>query len=119
MQRQLDAYNERDIDALMATYADDAEQFEHPSTLLTCGAAQIRERSVVRFQEPNLHARLVRRIVAGKMIVDHEIVTRTFPEGPGTLELIAIYEVQNGRIARAWFIPGARTLDAQPASGPA
>ena len=111
VQRQLDAYNARDIDALMATYAEEAEQFEHPATLLTRGAAQIRERSAVRFQEPNLHARLVRRIVAGKMVVDHEIVTRTFPEGAGTLEIIAIYEVQNGRITRAWFIPGTKTLD--------
>ena len=113
VQRQLDAYNARDIDALMATYADEAEQFEHPATLLARGAAHIRERSAARFQEPNLHARLVRRIVSGRMVVDHEIVTRTFPEGPGTLELIAIYEVENGRIIRAWFIPGTKTLDAR------
>ena len=31
VQRQLDAYNARDLDAILATYADDAEQFEHPS----------------------------------------------------------------------------------------
>jgi hypothetical protein len=111
VQRQLDAYNARDIDALMATYAEDAQQFEHPSKLLANGSAQIRERSTVRFTEPNLHAELLQRVVMGHVVIDRETVTRTFPEGPGKIELVAIYEVQDGRIAKAWFIFGARTLD--------
>ncbi|HMJ91089.1 MAG TPA: nuclear transport factor 2 family protein [Candidatus Acidoferrum sp.] len=111
IQRQLDAYNARDIDALMATYAEDAQQFQHPSTLLATGAAQIRERFTTRFAEPNLHALLLKRIVAGNIMIDHEKVTRTFPEGPGSIELVAIYEIHDGRIAKAWFIFGAKTLD--------
>ena len=113
VQRQLDAYNARDVDALMATYADDAQQFEYPATLLTSGAAQLRERITVRFGEPNLHARLIRRIVMGQVVIDHEEVTRTFPEGTGTLELVAIYEVRDGRIATARFISGPKTLDSK------
>ena len=113
VQRQLDAYNARDVDALMATYADDAQQFEYPATLLTSGAAQLRERITVRFREPNLHARLIRRIVMGQVVIDHEEVTRTFPEGTGTLELVAIYEVRDGRIATARFIFGTKTLDSK------
>jgi hypothetical protein len=114
VQRQLDAYNARDIDALLATYTDDAQHFEHPSKLLASGSAQLRERFATRFTEPNLHALLVKRIVAGNVVVDHEKVTRTFPEGTGLIELVAIYEVQNGRIAKAWFIFGAKTLDPKP-----
>jgi hypothetical protein len=113
VQRQLDAYNARDIEALMATYAADAQQFEHPAKLLANGAAQIRERFVARFNEPNLHARLVKRIVAGNVVIDHEHVTRTFPEGRGKIELVAIYEVQNDKIVKAWFILGAKILDGQ------
>lgn len=112
-QRQLDAYNARDLDALMAAYAEDAQQFEHPSKLLASGAGQIRERSALRFQEPNLHAALLQRTVMDHIVIDRETVTRTFPEGPGTIELVAIYEVQNGRIAKAWFIFGAKTLKSQ------
>jgi hypothetical protein len=111
VQRQLDAYNARDIDALMATYADDARQFEHPAKLLASGSAQLRERTLARFQEPNLHAHLLHRIVSGNTVIDHENVTRTFPEGRGQIELVAIYEVQNGRIANAWFIFGTKMLD--------
>jgi hypothetical protein len=113
VQRQLDAYNARDIEAFMATHAEDAQQFEYPSKLLASGAAQVRERSLVRFQEPNLHARLVKRMVMGNKVIDQEVVTRTFPEGTGKIELVAIYEVQNGRIAKAWFMFGPKTLDAE------
>ena len=111
IQRQLDAYNAHDIEALMATYANDAQQFEHPAKLLASGAKEIRERFASRFTEPNLHAKLINRIVAGNTVIDHEHVTRTFPEGPGKIELVAIYEVQNEKIAKAWFILGAKTLD--------
>ena len=113
VQRQLNAYNARDIEALMATYAEDAQQFEHPSKLLASGSAEIRERFLGRFKEPNLHAQLLNRIVAGNMVIDHEQVTRTFPEGTGKIDLVAMYEVQNGKIAKAWFIFGAKTMDAK------
>jgi hypothetical protein len=111
VQSQLDAYNARDIDAWLATYADDARQFEHPATLLATGKDEIRRRIAVRFQEPNLHARLLHRAVLGSTVIDHEEVTRTFPEGTGTLEMVAIYQVIAGRIARAWFLFGTKTLD--------
>ena len=101
VQRQLDAYNARDIDALLATYAPDARQYEHPGKLLATGAAEMRERMAVRFQEPNLHAPLLQRAVMGNIVVDHEEVTRTFPDGTGTVNMVAVYEVVDGRIASA------------------
>ncbi len=30
------------------------------------------------------------------VVLDHEVVTRTFPEGPGSLQVMMIYEVANG-----------------------
>ena len=111
VQRQLDAFNARDLDALLATYAEDARMFEHPSKLLASGASALRERFTARFQEPNLHAALLSRTVMGHIVVDREEVRRTFPEGPGQLQLLMIYEVQNGRIAQAWSIAGEKKLD--------
>ncbi len=110
VQRQLEAYNARRLEELLQTYADDVEVYEHPATLQARGRAQLRERLAARLAEPNLHARLLNRVVLGDRVIDHERVTRTFPEGPGTLELVAIYEVRNGRISRAWFLYGAKTL---------
>jgi hypothetical protein len=114
VQAQFDAYNARDIDAFVATYTKDAQLFEHPAKLLAAGSAQFRERYAPRFKEPNLHAVIVTRIVMGNTVIDHERVTRTFPEGTGVLDAIAIYEVQGGKIAKAWLILGPKSLDAKP-----
>jgi hypothetical protein len=46
------------------------------------------------------------------MVIDHEVLTRAFPEGNGAIELIAIYEIRDGRIAKAWFISGPKTIPA-------
>jgi hypothetical protein len=46
VQRQLDAYNARDLDALLATYASDARQYALPATLLATGHAEIRSQTV-------------------------------------------------------------------------
>ena len=111
VQRQLDAFNARDIGALLAVYADDAEMYEHPAKLVAKGSTALRERFTTRFQEPNLHATLLKRIVSGSKVIDHESVARTFPEGPGRIELIMIYEVNDDRITKAWTIAGPQTLE--------
>jgi hypothetical protein len=114
VQRQLDAYNARDIDGFMAMWAGDAQYFEHPTKLLAKGAAEIRARHIARFKESNLFGRLIKRMVVGNKVVDHEVVTRTFPEGTGRVDVIAIYEVKDDKIANAWFILGSLVLDARP-----
>ncbi len=108
VQRQLDAYNARDIESFMAVWAEDAQYFSHPSTLLAQGKAAIRERHVARFQEPNLHGQLLKRVVLGTTVVDYERVTRTFPEGAAHVDVVAIYEVIEGKITKAWFIVGPK-----------
>ena len=112
--RQLDAYKARDLDAIMATYDDQARQFEYPATLVASGAEQIRARMALRFQEPQLHARLVQRVVMDNIVIDHEVVTRNFPEGVGTLELVAIYEVSEGKIQTASVRLGRKQLRSAP-----
>jgi hypothetical protein len=111
IQRQLDAYNAHDLDALLATYSEDAQLFEHPATLLASGHSQLRARFALRFQEPNLHAHLLNRILIDRFVVDHERVTRTFPEGPGTIDLVVTYVVVDGKITNAWFLAGPKTLE--------
>ena len=110
VQRQLDAYNAKDLDAWLCTYAPDARQFELGGMQLTEGHAQIRARTAPRFSEPHLHAKLIRREVMGNIVIDHEDVTRTFPEGPGRVELVCVYVVERGLIQSASFAFGPQTL---------
>lgn len=106
VQRQLDAYNARDLEAWLSTYKDDAEQYLLHAGLMSSGHAEIRKRMADRFNDPALHAELVSRTVMDHIVVDHEFVTRTFPEGLETIEMICIYEVHAGLIVKATFAIG-------------
>jgi len=106
VQRQLDAYNAHDLDAWLATYAEHARQFEYPDQLLAQGHAALRERMRQRFADPALRARLVQRAVMGTMVIDQELVTRSVQGGLAQMELVAIYEVHDGRIQTASFVFG-------------
>ena len=110
VQAQLDAFNAKDVEALMCTYAPDAEQFALHGERLAKGHDELRPRYLTRFEEPDLFARLLSRTVIGNIVTDLELITRNFPEGPGTLEMLCIYEVVDGRIQRASFASGAKIL---------
>ena len=98
----------------MSNYADNALYYVFPSTLIADGAAAVRERLTNRFRDTTLSARLLKRMVLGNLVISHQILTLTFSEGPGTLELIAMQEVENGKITRAWFKLGDPVLDRMP-----
>lgn len=110
VQKQLEAYNARDIDAFMRWWAEDCEYYAFPSTLLASGANEIRKRHVERFKEPDLFGNLLARMVVGNMVVDHETVQRTFADGPGEIDVICIYQIEQGKIAKAWFKLGEQRL---------
>lgn len=103
VQRQLEAYNAHDIDAFLATYADDVKMYQHPDTLVTSGLEQARETYTRLFtSQPNIHAAIASRIVQGDYVIDHEVVTG-FPGGR-EFRAVAIYQVKNGKIQNVWFL---------------
>jgi putative hydrolase of HD superfamily len=59
-----------------------------------------------RFADPALHADLVSRTVLDNIVIDHEFVTRTFPDGVGRVAMICLYEVHAGLIRKATFAIG-------------
>jgi hypothetical protein len=91
--------------------------FEHPAKLIASGAAALRERFQVRFKEPNLHAHLLNRVVLGSTVIEPRTGEADVPEGPGTVELVMIYEVRDGQIAKAWVMAGAATVDGATKTG--
>ncbi len=118
VQDQLAAYNARDVEALLATYAADAEQFALHGERLAKGHAQMRARFLERFSEPDLHARLLSRTAMGPVVVDFERITRNFAQGRGTVEMLCIYEVAEGLIRKASFAVGETTIEARAAEHP-
>lgn len=101
-QAQLDAYNRQDIDAFAAVFAEDAEVYMNigdtvPSMV---GREEIHKRYGAMFEaNPENKSTLIGRMVQGNFVFDHEWITgRDQP-----FKLMAIYEVENGRIIRCWF----------------
>ena len=110
--KQLAAYNAKNLEAFLACFAPTAELFEMPDKSLAKGTAALRERYGKRFADPILHATIANRIVVGNKVIDHEQIRITWPEGPGSWEAAAIYEVEGGLIARVWFVFGEKKVDA-------
>ena len=100
-QRQLNAYNLRNIEAFLEPYADDIEIYMFPDKLQAKGKEAMRQGYESMFQNtPNLHCELVNRIVKGNTVIDYERVQF----GNETVEAIAIYHIENGKIKKVYFI---------------
>jgi hypothetical protein len=102
-QEQLDAYNKRDIDAFVAPYAENVKVYKFPNELLYEGKTAMYDMYGRMFaRTPDLHCRLVNRIVMGNTVIDQEEVTISKKDPP--MNAIAIYKIKDGKIAEVYFI---------------
>jgi len=102
VQRQLEAYNARDLERFVAEYTEDVEVFRPPAAepVLAGKPAFAAHYAAHRFNLPALHARVVQRIVSGDIVVDHEEVNGI---GPEPVNAVAVYKVVGDRIRAVWF----------------
>ena len=101
-QRQLNAFNIRDVEAFLAPYSPDVEILALDGTVRLKGLDAMRKRYAEIFQKsPRLHCELVRRMAVGSFVLDEERVTGM---GDEVVRAIAIYEVKDGRIAKVRFL---------------
>ncbi|MGA8207228.1 MAG: nuclear transport factor 2 family protein [Candidatus Dormiibacterota bacterium] len=74
--RQITAYNRRDLDAFVACYSADAPISQPDGSLLADGQTEIRSRFGELFgQSPKLHAEIRVRIEVGPFVIDGEFIT--------------------------------------------
>lgn len=100
--RQLVAYNARDLDAFCALFADDVIVHDVPTGVATLsGMEAFRANYARRFSSPDLHCEILSRMDLGDFAIDRERVTGV-PGAP--LDVIAIYEVRGGLIRSVRFI---------------
>ncbi len=101
VQRNLDAYNARDIDRFMKDYADDIKLYNYPNNLQSQGKESMRKRYRQLFNKtPDLNAVITQRIVQGNRVIDQEQVT----VNGEIIKAVAIYEVTNGKITTVTFM---------------
>ncbi len=101
--RQLPAYNARDVDAFAACFAEDVVILDADGKELARGREALRDRYATLFEaSPDLHADVVARIRVDRFVVDEEKVSGT-PKG--TVHAIAIYRLaEDGLIERVQFL---------------
>jgi hypothetical protein len=101
-QGQLDAYNRRDLDAHCAFFADDVVVADLNGDVTIRGIEAYRAKYVQVFADfPKNRAELANRICVGDTVIDHE---RVYRDGETeTFQVIAIYTIAGGRIARVDF----------------
>ena len=102
VQRQLNAYNARNVDAFLEPYSNDVELYNFPDKLISKGKDAMRKGYEVFFKNtPDLHCEIKSRIVQGNYIIDKESVSGF---GKNKLEATAIYYINAGKIAKVYFI---------------
>ena len=104
IQKQVEAYNSRDIESFVACHHLNVKLYTFPeSTPFAVGQDRIKEiYSDVFDSSPTLHTKILNRMSFGNTVIDHEIVTGR--KGIDRLELIAIYQVEAEQIISARFV---------------
>ena len=104
VQRQLEAYNARDLERFLREFSDDVRVYRMPGheLFLQGKAAFSAHYAANRFNLPHLHAEIVNRMVLGKTVIDHERITGV-REQP--FEVAVVYEVDDGLIRCLWSFP--------------
>jgi hypothetical protein len=102
VQAQLEAYNAQDLDAYCAFFADDVVVADLNSAVTTRGIEAYRAKYDGVFRQfPQNKVELLNRMAVGATVIDHEKVVRS--PGGESFEVIAIYTLADGRIARVDF----------------
>jgi hypothetical protein len=102
VQRQLDAYNARDLARFVAEYADNVVVYRPPAAepILRGKEAFANHYASHRFNLPALHAEVVSRMVVGNKVIDHERVAGVRDD---PFDAVVVYEVVDERIRTVWF----------------
>ena len=98
--QQLAAYNAHHLEAFLEPYADDVAIYDFPAQLLWSGKEEMRKNYQFLRKMPDLHCRLLNRMVQGNTVVDHEEVWG-FGEKP--IYGVVVYQIKNGKIASVHF----------------
>ena len=99
VQRNLEAYNNRDLEKFISWFSEDIELYNFSEMKLVASGKPAIEKLYKELfaASPNLHSTILKRIVFDNKVIDHErIVGR---KGAADVsEIVMIYEVKDGKI---------------------
>jgi hypothetical protein len=105
VQENLDFYNNRNIEGFMSSFSEDIKMYNlgDPNPTVV-GLDAVRKVYTGLFERsPKLHSNILKRIVIGNKVIDHESITGR-NGNDGILELVLIYEVNEQKINKITVI---------------
>ena len=101
VQRQLEAYNSRDLERFLAEYSEDIRVYRPPAVEPTIVGKEAFGKfyATQRFNHVGLHAELMNRMLLGSKVIDHERISGV-REQP--FEVAVVYDVIDGLIQHTW-----------------
>ena len=101
VQRQLEAYNARNLERFLAEYSENVRVYRPPAVEPSiAGKVAFGEfYATQRFNHAGLHAELLNRIVLGRKVIDHERISGV-REQP--FEVAVVYEIVDDIIQCTW-----------------
>ena len=103
VQKQLDFYNNLDLEGFVSTYYDEVEIYNLiDNSIMMKGKEQLKNSYRERFEVLKVHADIQNRIVIGNKVIDHEYVTGLKKDT--IKKAVAIYEIENNLIKKVWFV---------------
>lgn len=107
--RQIEAYNKRDIEEFIACYSDDIQVFMLESNKqLTDGKEQLKVVMKASFEsKPNAETLVESRINQNNLVIDIEAILGH--DDGKIIRTVAIYEIKDDKITKLWF--GGRSIE--------
>ena len=105
-QSLVDAYNARNMDAILKAYSPESIAFALPSGEVILKGHDAIRKKFSRIMEPNVNLKveIVNRIVDGKFVIDREKITGTVDGKPQEHYGTVIYEITDGLIRKEWYL---------------
>ncbi len=101
VQKQLETYNQRDINGFMSLIDDNVTFYDYSNGNITMsGASACKEFYSNLFEaSPNLHSTILQRTIFGNKVIDYERISGR-NGNKDMVELILIYEVKKEKIIK-------------------
>ncbi|MDR7090534.1 MULTISPECIES: nuclear transport factor 2 family protein [Cellvibrio] len=98
--KRMDAYNQHNLNAFLATYAETVQVYTYPDKQLAGGKAHLQSIFEPMFKEGNVAVKIHQQIEKDSYVINHETVIHADKK----TDYVSIYKVVDGLITEVRFV---------------
>lgn len=101
VQKQIEAYNNKNLDTFLSFYSDEVKIYSYPNLLESEGKQAMKTNYASFFSSAKtLNCKIINRIIHNNKIIDQEEVTLNNQK----INVVTIYEIENNKIVKVTFV---------------